>query len=95
MLRPISLDHICFAEFLSNYEKDRKPIENDSQPVELTDEILNENHSTSMQLFLPKKIKLHNNEIMKLRKVRKNIEVLYTKQNKISRKICPSFANFV
>ena len=61
MLRPISLDHICFAEFLSNYEKDRKPIENDSQPVELTDEILNENHSTSMQLFLPKKIKLHNN----------------------------------
>ena len=69
MLRPTSLDNICFAEFLSNYEKDKKPIENDSQPVELTDEILNDNHSTTQ--LLPKKIKLINNEIMKLRKVRK------------------------
>ncbi|MEO2221042.1 MAG: AAA family ATPase, partial [Nitrosopumilus sp.] len=84
MLRPRLLENICLAEFLSNYEKDRKPDENDSQPVELTDEILNENHLTV--LSLPKKLKLQNNEIMKLRKVRKVLRFYVPNQTKFPEK---------
>ena len=84
MLRPSALENICLAEFLSNYEKDRKPDQNDSQPVELTDEILNDNHPSLSSL--PKKLKLRNNETMKLRKVKKVLRFYIPNQTKYPEK---------
>ena len=85
MLRPSALENICLAEFLSNYEKDRKPDQNGSQPIELTDEMLNENHSPVISL--PKKLKLQNNEIMKLRKVKKVLRFYIPNQTNFPEKL--------
>ena len=41
------LDDFCFAEFLRNYYVAPKPIDNDNQPEELKDEVIERNHSPS------------------------------------------------
>ena len=44
MARPDIIKDMCLADLFAHYEVERKPIANDSQPEELNDEILDENH---------------------------------------------------
>ena len=66
------VDDLCLAEFAACYYEDYKPIEdrhNDNQPVVLTDQILENQHSSSQ--ILPTKISLMTKkETMKCRKVK-------------------------
>ena len=70
IIRPTVVRELCFAEFLSNYEVSKMPDENDSQPVELTDELLDTNHTDCSQ-SLPRRLNLSNKKIMRRRKVKK------------------------
>ena len=66
------VDDLCLAEFAAYYYKDYKPIEdrqNDNQPVTLTDQVLENQHSSSQ--IPPTKISLMTKkETMKCRKVK-------------------------
>ena len=72
MLRPVAVRTLCYAEFLSNYEISRRPDDNDSQPVELTDEVIEINHADNSTM-LPRTLTLLNRKIMRRRKVQKVI----------------------
>ena len=85
VLRPASVEELCYAQFLANYDKDSKPTFSDSQPEELNDELMNANHEVS-QVSLPKKLKLSNNEIMRLRKVKKVLQIHQPNQVKFPEK---------
>ena len=67
---PEIIDNMCLASFISLYEKDYRPSENDSQPIELDDQLLNENHIPLMNSY-PRNLTLLNSEKMKGRKVGK------------------------
>ena len=71
---------MCLASFISLYEKDYKPTENDSQPIELDDQVLNENHVTLINY--PKNLTLLNSEKMKVRKVRKVLRLYEPNKSK-------------
>ena len=66
------VDNLCLAEFAAYYYKHYKPIEdrqNDNQPVILTDQILENQHSSSQ--IIPTKISLMTKEeTMKCQKVK-------------------------
>ena len=49
MIRPHDtlFEELCYALFIKRYHLQTKPIENDSQPEELGDELVEANHSTS------------------------------------------------
>ena len=66
---PQIIENMCLASFMSLYEKNYKPTENDSQPVVLDDDVMNENHQ--LMANFPKSLTLLSTEKMKLRKVRK------------------------
>ena len=70
IIRPPVVRELCFAEFLSNYEARKMPDQNDSQPVELTEELLDVNHAESSQ-GLPRTLNLSNKKTWKRRKVKK------------------------
>ena len=40
-------EQLCYALFIKRYQLHTKPIENDSQPEELVDELVEKNHSIS------------------------------------------------
>ena len=66
------VDDLCLAEFAAYYYKDYKPIkdrQNDNQPVTLTDQILENQHSSS-QILLTKVSLMTKKETMKCRKVK-------------------------
>ena len=59
---------LCFSEFIKHYQLAPKPVENDCQPEELVDEIIEANHTLVGQY--PKIIPLNNSkEKLKCRKV--------------------------
>ena len=59
---------LCFSEFVKHYQLALKPVENDCQPEELVDEIIEANHTLVGQY--PKIIPLNNSkEKLKCRKV--------------------------
>ena len=66
---PEIIENMCLASFMCVYEKSYKPAENDSQPIELDDQVLNENHN--ILLDYPRNLMLLNSEKMRARKVRK------------------------
>ena len=63
------LNQLCYASFVKNYQLLPKQMENDSQPNELSDEVIEENHSLTDSNSYPKNITLSTGEKLRCRKV--------------------------
>ena len=63
------LNQLCYASFVKNYHLFPKQMENDSQPNELSDEVIEENHSLTNINSYPKNITLSTGEKLRCRKV--------------------------
>ena len=69
MIRPHDafFEQFCYALFIKRYQLQTKLIENDSQPEELVDELVETNHSTSSSypklLILSTSEKLHYRQV--------------------------------
>ena len=51
-------NQLCYASFEKKYQLLTKQMENDSQPNELSDEVIEENHSVNNNYSYPKRITL-------------------------------------
>ena len=63
------LNQLCYASFVKNYQLLPKQMVNDSQPNELSDEVIEENHSLTNSNSYPKNITLSTGEKLRCRKV--------------------------
>ena len=69
MIRPHDalFEQLCYALFIKRYQLQTKPIENDSQPEEFVDELVETYHSTSSSypklLVLPTGERLHYRQV--------------------------------
>ena len=63
------LSQLCYAFFLKNYQLLCKQTKNDSQPNELSDEVIEENHSLTNNYSYPKTITLSTGEKLRCREV--------------------------
>ena len=62
-------NQLCYASFVKKYQLLTKQVENDSQPNELSDEVIEENHSMNDNNSYPKRITLSTGEKLVHRKV--------------------------
>ena len=62
-------NQLCHASFLKKYQLLPKQVENDSQPNELSDEVIEENHSVNNNNSYPNRITLSTGEKLVHRKV--------------------------
>ena len=69
MIRPHDalFEQLCYALFIKRYQLQTKPIENDSQPEELVDELVETNHSAISSY--PKLLVLSTDERLHYRQV--------------------------
>ena len=91
-----TVDSICYAEFCSNYELDKKidyaELVNDNQPIVLNDAVVEENHAENDRL--PKKIPLMNSEeCMRCRKARKVLRTYTPNRHLYPEKFAHQFEN--
>ena len=63
------LNQLCFVSFTKNYQLLPKQTENHSQPNELSDEVIEENHSLTNNYSYPKTITLSTGEKLRCREV--------------------------